>query len=37
MYFMQDSQPDEFKKMGDELEQTVMEIVKEIKSMGETM
>jgi tetratricopeptide (TPR) repeat protein len=37
MFFMQDSIPDEFKKMGSELEQTVMEIVEEIKKMGETM
>jgi TPR repeat protein len=37
MYFMQDSHPDEFKKMGSELEQTVMEVVKEIKKMAETM
>jgi TPR repeat protein/nucleoside-triphosphatase THEP1 len=37
MYFMQDSHPDEFKKMGSELEQTVMEIVSEIKKMAETM
>ena len=37
MYFMRDTIPDEFKKMGSELEQTVMEIVEEIKKMGETM
>jgi TPR repeat protein len=37
MYFMQDSHPDEFKKMGSELEQTVMEVVGEIKTMAETM
>ncbi len=37
MYFMQDSHPDEFKKMGSELTQTVMEIVQEIKTMAETM
>ena len=36
MYFMRDTYPDEFKKMGSELEQTVMEIVEEIKKMGET-
>ena len=37
MYFMQDTHPDEFKKMGSELEQTVMEIVNEIKSMAATL
>lgn len=37
MYFMQDTLPDEFKKMGSELEETVMEIVQEIKNMAETM
>ena len=37
MYFMQDSHPDEYKKMGSELEETVMEIVQEIKTMAETM
>jgi TPR repeat protein len=37
MYFMQDIYPDEFKKMGSELEETVMEIVQEIKNMAETM
>jgi TPR repeat protein len=37
MYFMQDSHPDEFKKMGSELEQTVMEVVQEIKTMAGTM
>jgi TPR repeat protein len=31
MYFLQDKYPDEFKKMGDELRQTVMEIVEEVK------
>jgi len=37
MYFMQDKYPDEFKKMGSELEQTVMEIVQKIKKMEKTM
>ncbi len=37
MYFMQDTHPDEFKKMGGELAQTVMEVVQEIKTMAETM
>jgi hypothetical protein len=37
MYHLQDTHPDEFRKMGAELEQTVMEIVEEIKVMGETM
>jgi hypothetical protein len=37
MYFMQDSHPDEFKKMGSELEQTVMEVVQEINTMAGTM
>lgn len=31
MYFLQDKYPDEFRKMGDELKQTVMEIVEEVK------
>jgi hypothetical protein len=34
---MQDTHPDEFKKMGSELEQTVMEIVEEIKTMEKTV
>ncbi len=37
MYFMKNEYPDEMKKMGSELEQTVMEIVEEIKEMAKTM
>jgi TPR repeat protein len=37
MYFMQDTYPDEFKKMGSELELTVKEIVEEIKEMAKTL
>jgi len=37
MFFMKSEYPDEFKKMGSELEQTVMELVEEIKVMEKTM
>jgi hypothetical protein len=37
MYFMKDMHPDEFRKMGSELEQTVLEIVEEINTMARTM
>jgi TPR repeat protein/DNA-binding transcriptional regulator GbsR (MarR family) len=34
MYFMRDTYPDEYKRMGDELKQTVDEIVTQIKQMA---
>jgi TPR repeat protein/nucleoside-triphosphatase THEP1 len=34
MYFMQDEYPSEFKKMGEELKETVEEIIKEIKRLS---
>ncbi len=33
MYFMQDSHPDEYKRMGEELRQTVEEIISQIRQM----
>lgn len=34
MYFMQDDNPNEYKKMGEELKETVAEVVEEIKQMA---